>query len=540
MNIVYPDDAFEEARHGHVHLERGRDGVVRDLFHTITCSSIRLPSFASAMYQIIRSSSAVPPASKSGRITAHARTGIIQSDPMLINFYGPRGTFSAYSLADILDRRWPASFFADKFVFVGTTAAGVDESFWIPFNFGRNGMSGVEIHAHIFNNLMDHSAIRPASRWVRYIAAIGWAVIGYFLFMRFAGPGGLLAGLLSLLTITSVVFALFAAFNLWLAPASLYAATGAAFISAYVFNLQKLKKLYSQAKENWEESFDTIEDAITIHDKDGRIIRANRAANQVFGQALLDFLTRRCIALRRSRKAGDRPRPHPDADEFDAQEVFNPQLGRHLEIESLPRVDAAGRLTGMVQVVRDISQKKQSELEHKELQAQLITAQKMEAIGTLAGGIAHDFNNILAAIMGNTELSLRELPEGNPSKRRLTHVLKACLRAKELILQILAFSRRGKTAGQPQPVQVGLIVTETVKLLRSTLPSTIRIRSRIDSRATVLMDPARLNQIIMNLCTNAKQAMAEKGGILSVSLTDAARPRLRTQGIAKPIPRQGP
>ena len=524
LNIVYPIAPFEAALRGHVHVEPGIDGVVRGVYQRISCRSVSLPSFASAMYQVIHARTAAPPAIETERITDRAIDTVIQSDPLRINFYGPRGTFSYYAVADILDGRWPPSYFTDKIVLVGTTSAGVDESFWVPFTDGRNGMPGVEIQANILNNLLDHSAIQLVAQWVRWMTMIGWAAFCFYLFVRFESPGGLLIGLLSLVAITVIVYTLFAAFNLWLAPASSYFAVAAVFILAYVYNLQRIKKLFFQAKENWEESFDTIDDAITIHHKDGHIIQANRSANQVFGPPLLDYLTQRCIALCRPYLADRIPNNRKIKEGVDTKEVFNPLLGRHLEIKSLPRFDTGGRFKGMVQIVRDISEKKKSESEHKELQTQLITAQKMEAIGTLAGGIAHDFNNILAAVMGHAELSLRDIPDSSPLKRRLTHVLNACLRAKELVHQILTFSRQHKMPGPPQPVQVGLIIKETLKLLRSTLPSTIQINTHIDSSRAVLIAPTQMHQIMMNLCTNAKHAMEENGGVLTVALSDVTLP----------------
>ena len=210
LNIIYPVAPFGAARPGHVHLEPGIDGVVRGVYQRISCRSVSLPSFASAMYRVISARTAAPPAIQTERITDRAIDTIIQSDPLRINFYGPRGTFSQYSVADILDGRWPPSYFADKIVLVGTTSAGVDESFWVPFTHSRNGMPGVEIHAHILNNLMDQSAIQPVAQWVRWMTMIGWAAFCFYLFVRFESPGGLLIGLLSLVAITVIVYTLFA------------------------------------------------------------------------------------------------------------------------------------------------------------------------------------------------------------------------------------------------------------------------------------------------------------------------------------------
>jgi len=156
--------------------------------------------------------------------------------------------------------------------------------------------------------------------------------------------------------------------------------------------------------------------------------------------------------------------------------------------------------------------------ERKHLQKQLVQAQKMEAIGTLAGGIAHDFNNILSAIIGFTELAQMKLESDSEIKDDLKEVLTAGSRAKDLIKQILAFSCQTKE--ERMPVQMELIVKEALKLLRSTLPTTIDMRENIQSKSVILSDPTQLHQIVMNLCTNAAHAMREKGGILETTLTD--------------------
>jgi len=157
--------------------------------------------------------------------------------------------------------------------------------------------------------------------------------------------------------------------------------------------------------------------------------------------------------------------------------------------------------------------------DRKLLRAQLDQAQKMEAIGTLAGGIAHDFNNILTPIIGYTELSLNMVAEDGKLNHNMRQVLLSANRAKDLVMQILTFSR--KTEQERKPVQVGLIIKEALKLLRSSLPTTIDIRQSLPTDAvnsTSMADPTQIHQVLMNLCTNAAYAMREKGGTLTVTL----------------------
>ncbi len=166
----------------------------------------------------------------------------------------------------------------------------------------------------------------------------------------------------------------------------------------------------------------------------------------------------------------------------------------------------------------DITKMKESEAAKRELELQLQQAQKMEAIGSLAGGIAHDFNNILSAIIGYTELSIDLCDEEVNLQGNLKQVLKAGNRAKDLVQQILAFSRQTKQ--ERKNVSINRITKEVLKLLKATLPTTIEIRENLTSRSSVLCDTTQIHQLLMNLCTNSAHAMKTKGGILEVSLTD--------------------
>ncbi len=158
--------------------------------------------------------------------------------------------------------------------------------------------------------------------------------------------------------------------------------------------------------------------------------------------------------------------------------------------------------------------------ERKELESRLVQAMKMEALGSLAGGIAHDFNNILHPIIGFTELSLLKMETETPISRNLTEILKAAMRAKELVSHILAFSR--KSGHEKKTVLVQSLVREVLRLLRPSIPSNIEICTDLDETAgPVLANGIQIHQVLMNLCANAAQAMEETGGGLDIGLRES-------------------
>ncbi len=171
-----------------------------------------------------------------------------------------------------------------------------------------------------------------------------------------------------------------------------------------------------------------------------------------------------------------------------------------------------------VAYVQDISERKRAEKEALRLESALRQAQKMEAIGTLAGGIAHDFNNILSGVIGFSELSLATMRKDAREYDNIQKILTAGLRAKDLVRQILTFSRKDES--RRHPLQIAPLVKESIKLLRSSLPSTIEISQQIASGTDfVLADPTHIHQIVMNLCTNAAHAMEIDGGGLEIRVS---------------------
>ncbi len=168
-------------------------------------------------------------------------------------------------------------------------------------------------------------------------------------------------------------------------------------------------------------------------------------------------------------------------------------------------------------LAEDITQERLAEQKAKQLQAKLLDSQKREAIGILAGGIAHDFNNLLSPIIGFAELVGRQLPEDSKQRAQIDHILTAAGRARDLARQILAFSHKGKQ--ERRPVLVQSLIEEAVQLLRHSLPATVEIRTHIDEFCDpVLVDPSQIQQVIMNLGTNAYHAMKEDGGVLDIRM----------------------
>jgi PAS domain S-box-containing protein len=185
------------------------------------------------------------------------------------------------------------------------------------------------------------------------------------------------------------------------------------------------------------------------------------------------------------------------------------------EATASPVRNKSGAIINYVAIHRDITPQ-------VKLERDLRQAQKMEAIGTLAGGIAHDFNNILTAIVGYSEIARFTLAEADPVRRNLDQVINASSRATDLVKRILAFSRQ--TEQKHQPVPIVSVVKEALKLLRPSLPATIEIRLEVSlsqEEGVIFADPTEINQVLMNLCTNAAHAMRACGGALLVRLSYA-------------------
>lgn len=195
-------------------------------------------------------------------------------------------------------------------------------------------------------------------------------------------------------------------------------------------------------------------------------------------------------------------------------EVFVPWLGKNgrwLYGTIAPFEDEEGNRLGVIETWQDLT-------DRKELETQLLEAQKMEAMGSLARGVAHDFNNFLQAILSFAESAWRETPKDSPVREYMNQIDEAIQRARALIHQILTFGR--ENLDEPKPVIVAPIVENTLKLIKSAVPDDIELRPEIATNAMIMADDTKVGQVVMNLCTNAVQAMDGENGILDIQLKE--------------------
>ena len=263
----------------------------------------------------------------------------------------------------------------------------------------------------------------------------------------------------------------------------------------------------SVSRDEWINTFNAIGDCVMLIDEKGYILRANQTASKLHGIAVDKLINMAFFDL----IGQNNPVNSTLKDQLShTAEIENKKLNRIFLATSFPIFSADGKMERIVHIARDIT-------EQKKLEKQLAQSYKMEAIGTLAGGIAHDFNNILGAILGYAEMAREDCLSGTVNPSDIDKVILAGQRAKELVKQILAFSRQAET--EKIPVRLSSIVKESIKLLRSSIPTTIDIQYDIDSETSlVLADPTQIHQVVMNICTNAYHAMEADGGTLSLSL----------------------
>ncbi len=277
----------------------------------------------------------------------------------------------------------------------------------------------------------------------------------------------------------------------------------------------------TEAKEQWEETFNTIDDVIAIHDKDFNVIRVNAAAAKMLGVSLSEIKKQKCYQSYHDTEAPPGWCPGLEVLRTGApvmREMFDARIQKYVEVKALPRFDKQHRTIGLIHIVRDITDRKRAEEEQRNLQAQFLQAQKIESIGLLAGGVAHDFNNILSTILGYSELSLMNLPDGHPARQNLLIIREAGEKAAALTHQLLAFSR--KQVLEMKAINLNTIVEKMVKMLGRVIGEDVVLHLNTKSPTrNIMADLGQIEQVLMNLAVNARDAMPA-GGRLIIETSD--------------------
>jgi len=274
-----------------------------------------------------------------------------------------------------------------------------------------------------------------------------------------------------------------------------------------------LQKAMQDAKEHWERTFDAIPDSIMLLDRECRVVRANRATAELVGMELATLVGKHCFTI--THKDCCPPLDCPlrrmwASGREEESDITEAQMDKILRVSAIPLRDRAGNIEGAIHVMRNIT-------ERKRLEDELLQAQKLEAIGRLAGGVAHDLNNILGVIMGYSELIRERIPEEQHTLRdQVAEIRKAADRAAGVTRQLLAFSR--KQVMQLKVLRLNDVVTDFAKMLRTLIGENIELVIRTaDDLGMVKADCVQIQQVLMNLAINARDAMPNGGRLTIVT-----------------------
>ncbi len=303
---------------------------------------------------------------------------------------------------------------------------------------------------------------------------------------------------------------------------------------------KKAESALMQQKSLFESIFRSVPDAVVVAGLDHRIRMCNPGATRMFCYESKEIIGKKSATLYESRseferlgnlQADSNARGEPRLDEG----AFRRKGGEIFPADVVCSVirDADGEPIGFVDLIRDITERKTTEMEQAALQEQIHQSQKLESLGTLAGGIAHDFNNLLAIINGYSDLVIEELEPGSIAWNNTEEIRTAGRRAVDLVQQILSYSRNDRR--EFKSLRLDLVLNENLGMLRATLPTTITINADIaKSRVRVMADPTQMHQLIMNLCVNAGHAIGKSPGALKIRMRSRMLNKTRS-GAHKPL-----
>lgn len=277
------------------------------------------------------------------------------------------------------------------------------------------------------------------------------------------------------------------------------------------------------SESKYRHLYDSMMDAVVSYDLEGKVKECNHVFlkmlgyenEDIIGLSNKDLIPEKWLALEAD-IVKNQILPNGYSDIYEKEYRMKDGTVFPVEVRTFLLRDDEGNPFGMWSIVRDIRDRKQEDEERKRFEAKLVQIQKIEAIGALAGGIAHDFNNILSAIIGYADLAKLQMTKGGMAPTYINQILNAGTRAKELVKQILTFSRQSKQ--EMKPVMLSSIIEEALTLLKATLPSSIEIRRDLRESGLVMSEPGQIHQILMNICTNAAHAMSNTGGIIDIGL----------------------
>lgn len=291
--------------------------------------------------------------------------------------------------------------------------------------------------------------------------------------------------------------------------------TGVVVNSRDITDLRQQEEALRLAEQEWQHTFDSISDFVSIHDGNFRFLKVNKTLADFVGRPAEELIGKHCYEVMHGLSQPWAGCPHQAAMAQGCavtSDIDDPHVGCPLLVTASPILDQQGRVAATIHIAKDISKLKEAELERQKLQTQLTQAQKMECIGQLVGGVTHDFNNLLSAIIGFSDLILRGHPATSGVTDNVKIIKDAGLRSAALVRQLLAFSR--KQVLEMAPVKLDALLENLGKMLPRLLGEEVMLDFQLEAGASVILaDPVQIEQVVMNLVVNARDAMPDGGRI---------------------------